>query len=69
MWSHWYPLFQTLDDSAQKFQSQGGLIIACALLSLVCNVPQSHLCRDRATNLEQDNVMFSSSLVDYGEGD
>ena len=39
---HWYPLFQASDDSAHGFQSQGGFIITCALLSLVCNDPQSH---------------------------
>ena len=27
----------------QEFQSRGGLIIICYLLSLACNVPQSHL--------------------------
>ena len=43
LWGHWYPLLQTLDDSAHEFQIQGGSIIACALLSLACNVPQSHL--------------------------
>ena len=43
MWGHWYPLFQTSDYSAHEFQSQGGSVIACALLSLVCNNPQSHL--------------------------
>ena len=26
---HWYPLFQTWDDSAHGFLSQGGLIITC----------------------------------------
>ena len=43
LWGHWCPLFQTSDDSAHEFQSQGGSVIACALLSLVCNDPQSHL--------------------------
>ena len=43
MWIHWNPLFQTLDDSAHKFQSQGGSIAACALLSLECKDRQSHL--------------------------
>ena len=43
LWGHWYPLFRTSDDSAHGFQSQGGSIITCILLSLVCNVPQSHL--------------------------
>ena len=27
LWGHWYPLFRTLDDSAHRFQSQGGSII------------------------------------------
>ena len=27
-----------------QFQSQGGLIVTCSLLSLACNDPQSHLC-------------------------
>ena len=39
----WYPLFQTSDYSAHEFQSQGGPVITCALLSLACNGPQSHL--------------------------
>ena len=43
LWSHWCPLFQTLDDSAHEFQSQGGFIITCVLLSLTCNDPQSSL--------------------------
>ena len=43
MWGHWYPLFWTSDDSTHEFQSQGGSIIACALLSLGPNDPQSHL--------------------------
>ena len=43
LWYHWYPLFRTSNDSAHKFQSKVGFIVACALLSLVCNVPQSHL--------------------------
>ena len=43
LWSHWCSLFQTLVDSACGFQSQGGSIIACALLSLACNDPQSQL--------------------------
>ena len=38
-----YPPFQTWDDSAHEFQSQGGSVIACTLLSLACNNPQSHL--------------------------
>ena len=41
-WGHWYPLFWTSEDS--EFQSQGGSVVACALLSLVLNDPQSHLC-------------------------
>ena len=40
---HWYPLFGTSDDSAHEFQSQGGFIISCALLSFVQNNSQSHL--------------------------
>ena len=42
--NYWYPLFQTSCGSAYQFQSQGRLIMACALLMLVCNDPQSHLC-------------------------
>ena len=42
-WGHWYPLFRTSDDSAHEFQSQGGSVVTYALLSLVCNNPQSHL--------------------------
>ena len=30
-WEEWYPLFQTSDDSAHGFQTQGELIIVCAL--------------------------------------
>ena len=41
---HWYPLFRTLVDSAaHEFQIQGGLLIACTILLLVCYDPQSHL--------------------------
>ena len=44
MWGHWwYPLFQTLDDSAHEFQSEGGSIITGTLLSLALNDPQNHL--------------------------
>ena len=44
LWSHWCSLFQTLVDSTHGFQSQGGSIIACSLLSLACNdPPQSQL--------------------------
>ena len=43
LWSLWYSLFQTSVDSAHRFQSQGGSIIACALLLLVCNDSQSQL--------------------------
>ena len=32
-----------VDQREQHIQSQGGSIIACALLSLVLNDPQSHL--------------------------
>ena len=51
---HRYPLFCTSDDSAvHEFQSQGGFIITCPLLSLVCNVPQSHLwLPDSVSNLD-----------------
>ena len=31
------------DDSAHEFQSQGGSIVACALLWIACKDPQSHL--------------------------
>ena len=34
LWSHWNSLFLTSVDSAHGFQSQGGPIMACALLSL-----------------------------------
>ena len=43
LWSHWCSLFQTLNDSAHRFQSQDGSIIACALLSPAHDDPQSHL--------------------------
>ena len=44
LWSHWCSLFQTWVDSACGFQSQGGSIIACALLSFAHNNrPQSQL--------------------------
>ena len=43
MWGHWYPLFQTSDESAHEFQIQGGSVVACALLSLACNDSKSHL--------------------------
>ena len=43
LWGHWYPLFQTSNDSAHGFQSPHGFIIACVLLWLVYNDPQSHL--------------------------
>ena len=43
LWGKWYPLLRTSDDSVHGFQSQGGLIIVCALLALVCCYPQSHL--------------------------
>ena len=43
MWGHWYRLFQILDDSAHESQSQRGSILACVLLSLVRNDPQSNL--------------------------
>ena len=43
LWSHWYFLFRTSVGYAHLFQSQGGSIIACALISLVHNDPQSQL--------------------------
>ena len=33
LWGHWYPRFRTSDDSVHEFQSQGGFIVTCALLS------------------------------------
>ena len=43
LWSHWCSLFWNSVHSAHGFQSQGGSIITCTLLSLVCNDPQSQL--------------------------
>ena len=43
LWGHWDPLFQISDDSAHEFQSQGGSVVTCTLLSLACNDPQSSL--------------------------
>ena len=40
---HWYPLFRISDDTAHRFENQGGLIFAYALLSLTHDNPQSHL--------------------------
>ena len=37
------PLFRTLDGSAHGFQSQGGFITACTLLSLACTSPEPSL--------------------------
>ena len=46
--------------------SQNGSIVACALLSLACNVPQSHLwLLDRASNPDRSplySLMSSLSL-------
>ena len=39
----WYSLFRTSVVSARGFHSQGGCIIACTLLSLAHNDPQSQL--------------------------
>ena len=39
-----YTLLRALDDSAHRFQGQGGFIITCAVLALAHNDPQNHLC-------------------------
>ena len=37
LWSHWHLLFRTSDDSTHEFLSQGGFIVAYALLLLAHN--------------------------------
>ena len=62
MWGHWYRLSRILDDSAHEFQSQCGSIVACVLLLLVCNDPQSHLWFS-GTDIEPGSLTCKASMI------